>query len=183
MKSLITTTLMLVFVIANAATTTAQLPTATAEHKIFEMEEGDWDAAITMFMGPAGPFDPPQQSKGRESNRMIGDFWIVSDFSGNFEGLAFTGQGRFGYDVEQKKYVGSWIDSMSPHATKMIGTYDAATKTMTYETTGVGMGGVPTKGKNVVVYGDQDRTMTMYITAPGSDEMIKAMEIVYTKAH
>ena len=92
---------------------------------------------------------------------MIGDFWIVSDFSGDFEGMAFTGHGQFGYDAGKKKYVGTWIDSFSPNVTKMVGTYDADKKTMTYETSGVGMDGNPSKGKNVVVYGEDKRAMTM----------------------
>ncbi len=178
-----TLTIGLIFVFGTATTAMAQFPTASDEHKILKMEEGDWDATITMYMGPAGPYDPPQTSPGKESNRMIGDFWIVSDFNGNFEGMPFTGQGQFGYDAAGQQYVGSWIDSFTPSVTHMFGTYDAATKTMTYETSGMGMDGNPSKGKNVVVYeSDDKRTMTMYAAAPGTDEMIKVMEIAYTRA-
>ncbi len=172
----------LVFALGTATTVMAQFPIASDEHKILKMEEGKWDAAVTMFMGPAGPYDPPTKSKAKESNRMIGDFWIVSDFSGDFEGMKFTGHGQFGYDPAKKKYHGTWIDSFSPNVTKMVGTFDADKRTMTYETSGVGMDGNPSKGKNVVVYGDDTRTMTMYVAAPGTDEMIKVMEITYTRA-
>ena len=55
---------------------------------------------------------------------MIGDFWIVCDYTGSFEGLKFVGQGSFGYDAKKKKYVGTWIDSFSPNVTHMVGTYD-----------------------------------------------------------
>lgn len=160
----------------------AQFPTASKEHEILKLEEGTWDAEMTMFMGPEGPYDPPSKSKAKEVNRMIGDFWIVSDFKGSFDGMPFTGFGQFGYSAEKKKYVGTWIDSFNANATKMVGTYDAAKKTMTYETSGLGMDGNPTKGTNVVVYGKDKRTMTMYFAAPGSDEMVKVMEINYTRA-
>ncbi|MGI9517778.1 MAG: DUF1579 domain-containing protein [Pirellulaceae bacterium] len=179
-----TLTMGLMFVLGTATIVTAQFPTASEEHKILKQEEGDWDASITMYMGPAGPYDPPQTSPGKESNRMIGDFWIVSDFSGDFEGMPFTGLGQFGFDPAQQKYVGTWIDSFSPNATKMVGTYDAETRTMSYDTIGVGMDGNPSKGKNVVVYESEDkRTMTMYAAAPGTDDMIKVMDIVYTRSN
>jgi hypothetical protein len=53
---------------------------------------------------------------------------------------------------------------------------------MTYDTSSVGMDGSPSKGKNIVVYGTDKRTMTMYVAAPGTDDMIKVMEITYTRA-
>ncbi len=173
------------FVLAIGMTSSVlgQSPTASTEHEILKLEEGTWDATMTMFMGPAGPYDPPQKSKGKETNRMLGDFWLVSDFSGRFDGEPFEGRGQFGYDAEEKKYVGTWIDSTMPSAMKMEGTYDAETKTMTYETEGRGMEGNPYKGRNVVVYGKDERVMTMYAAAPGTDEMVKVMEVVYTKAN
>ena len=74
------------------------------------------------------------------------------------------------------------MDSFGPHPTKMVGTYDADSKTMTYETMGVGMDGKPMKGKNVVVYQSDDRRlMTMYMTFPGQDKMVKSMEIQYER--
>ena len=175
-------TMGLVFALGFVATTSAQFPSASKEHEVLKMEAGDWDAEVTMFMGPTGPYEQPHKSKGKESNRMLGDFWLVSDFSGDFEGLKFTGRGQFGYDASKKKYVGTWIDSFSPHVTKMAGTYDADKKTMTFETAGMGMDGKPSKGKNVVVYGKDKRTMTMFMAAPGTDKLIKMMEINYTRA-
>ena len=172
-----------IFVMGMVTTVAAQFPTASDEHKILKMDEGDWDAEITMFMGPAGPYDPPQKAPGRESNTMLGDFWVVSTFNGTFEGMPFTGRAQLGFDPAQQKYVGTWIDSFSPNPTHMLGTYDAASKTLTLDTTGVGMDGSESKGKNVVVYeSDDKRTMTMYAAAPGTDDMIKVMEITYTRA-
>ena len=66
------TTIGLICVFAIATNATAQFPTASDEHKVLKHEEGKWNAEVTMFMGPAGPIDPPQKSKGVESNRMIG---------------------------------------------------------------------------------------------------------------
>ena len=51
--------------------------------------------------------------------------------------MAFEGRGQFGYDPAKKKYVGTWIDSMSPTLRVLEGTYDAKTKTLTYKGDGV----------------------------------------------
>lgn len=171
-----------VCVLTIAATAGAQFPGASREHKLLKMEDGDWDAVVTMFMGPTGPYDPPVKSKAKESNRLLGDLWVVSDFKGDFAGMPFTGHAQLGYDPLEKKYVGTWIDSFTPGITTMSGTYDPNTKTMTFDTSTVGMDGKPAKGKNVVVYSDNKRVMTMYMTAPGSDEMVKTMQIEYTRA-
>jgi len=175
-------TLAILFFTGNFTTTYAQFPTPTEEHKILKKEEGEWTAKAKLFYGPAGPYDEPQESAASESNKMIGPFFITSDFKGSFGGMPFTGHGVFGYDVATKKYTGMWIDSFGSTPTKMTGTYDAATKTMTYDTTGVGMGGEPTKGKNVVVYkSDDTRVMTMYMQLPGQDKMAKMMELTYER--
>lgn len=165
-----------------ATTASAQLPTASKEHEILKMEVGQWDAQVSLFMGPEGPLDTPQKSKATETNRMVGDFWLVSDFQGEFGGVKFTGHGQFGFDPHQKKYVGAWIDSFNPSSMKMVGDYDAAKKTMTFQTSGVEMDGTPNKGKHVIVYGDDKRVMTMYYAAPDSGELVKVMEIIYTRA-
>ena len=45
---------------------------------------------------------------------MTGGLWVLSKFEGDFGGMKFEGRGQFGYDPIKKKYVGTWIDSMSP---------------------------------------------------------------------
>ena len=57
--------------------------------------------------------------------------WLVSKFEGKLGDMPFTGRGTTGYDPAEKKYVGTWIDSVSPYMTIMKGDYDPATKTLT----------------------------------------------------
>lgn len=161
----------------------AQEPAAAARgtddgHALLKMDEGVWNAKISMFMGPT-----PDVSEGREVNRLVGEYWLVSDFRGQIMGADFVGHGTFGFDEETGKHVGSWVDSMSPHAMHMMGTWDPATRTMSMESSGKGPDGAPVKGKSTVVYSEdfQTRTMTMFSQMPGSDEMTKTMEILYTK--
>jgi hypothetical protein len=107
------------------------VPKPTAEHKIVTSDEGTWDATIKMVRG--GPGAEPAISKGVEVNTVMpGGLWLLSRFEGSFGGMAFEGRGQFGYDTVQKKYVGTWIDSVSPTLSILEGTYDASTKTMTY---------------------------------------------------
>ena len=161
----------------------AQVPAASEHHKILKMEEGKWTATTKLYMGPTGVLETPAESTGTEENKMLGEFWLISNFDGFFGGMPFKGHGTFGYNAAKKRYVGTWVDSFNPASTQMYGTYDEATKTMTYETIGVGMDGGPAKGKNVVVYKDKDtRIMTMYMTMPGQKEMAKVMEIQYKRA-
>ena len=50
----------------------------------------------------------------RGQHSVTGGLWVASTFQGDFGGMTFEGRGQFGYDPAKKKYVGTWIDSMSP---------------------------------------------------------------------
>ncbi len=159
------------------------LPTPTAEHKILATEEGTWDATIKSYQN--GPESEPMISKGVEVNTVLtGGLWISSTFQGDFGGMKFEGRGQFGYDPAKKKYVGTWIDSMSTSLTILEGTYDAKTKTMTYTGDGV----CPIDGSKLAqkmvttTKADGSREFTFYITGtPTGGKEVKAMQVIYTK--
>ena len=141
---------------------------------------GTWTAEIKSF--PNGPDAEPVIGVGKETNRMLGDLWLISQFEGEISGVKFEGQGVFGFNPETKKYIGTWVDSMSPFMTTNTGTYDAASKTMTMEMTGRDPSGAEQKGKIVEVHPDENtRQFTMYGVLPGSEEMVKMMEAVYKR--
>lgn len=160
------------------------LPEPSAEHKLLHRDVGDWDATVKVWMGPDGKADPsvePQVSKGTETNRMLGMFWLLSTFKGDFGGMPFEGHAVNGYDSKKKKFVGSWTDSMTPFAMHMIGTYDKKSDSMTNVTKGIGMEGEEVTGKIVVKYEGKDkRLMTMYESQDGKD--VKSMEILYVRS-
>ena len=185
MKRLVTSVALLIAV-SIAATTFAQGPSPSPEHALLKKDVGTWDASMKMWMGPEGKADPsaqPMESKGVETNRMIGDFWVVGEFKGDFGGMPFEGHSTTGFNSQAKKFQGSWVDAMNPFATHMEGTYDEKTKTMTSLGKGMGMDGKETKTKTTVVYdGDNKRTMTMYDLKAGTDnDWLRSMEIVYTR--
>jgi hypothetical protein len=165
----------------------AQVESApSAEHKILKMDVGTWDCEMKMWMGADGTTDPnatPMISKGTEKNRMLGDFWLVSEFEADLGGMMFEGHATTGYDPSSKKFQGVWIDSMTPGATHMEGTYDAASKTMTSMMTKPMPDGSVQKTKSTVVYqGEDKRVMTMYELKAGTEnEWLRSMEISYTR--
>jgi Protein of unknown function (DUF1579) len=112
---------------------------------------------------------------------LAGGLWMVSKFEGEFSGSKFEGHGQFGYDANKGKYVGTWIDSMSPSMTLLEGSYDAATKTMTYTGEGVTPDGKTKYTQKMVTKMKEDgsRFFTLYMKMD-KDE-VKLMEVTYQK--
>jgi hypothetical protein len=138
-----------------------------------------------MKIYPQGPDGPAIESKGVETNRLMGNgMWLLSEYKGQIAGMAFEGHGTFGYDPHKKKYTGTWIDNMKPTMDTMQGDFDAETKTLTMLAESINPAtGQPEKMKNVGKFIDENtRTFTMYHPAPGSkDEWVKMMEMHYTR--
>jgi Protein of unknown function (DUF1579) len=157
-------------------------PQPSPEHKILSADVGIWDATIKTYMG--GPDSEPLVSKGVETNEaMLGGMWVLSRFEGSFGPAKFEGRGQFGYDPVKKKYVGTWIDSMSPSLSTLEGTYDAKSKTITY----VGDGYEPsrkskfTQKMETITKDDGSRVFSLYMKFEGETKETKFMEITYTK--
>jgi hypothetical protein len=154
------------------------LPKPGPEHALFKGAEGVWDAKVESWMAPGAP---PMVSAGTETNRVgCGGLCLITDFKGSFMKTPFYGHGTETYDQGKKKYVGSWVDSMSTGLSVSESTYDAATKTMTGTMEGPDMTGNVQKMKSVVEYKGGTRVFTMYMTGPDGKEA-PAMKITYTK--
>lgn len=147
------------------------------EHEVLNHEVGTWDAEVTMHLPGQ---DQPIESQGTETNKMVGKFWVVSDFKYEFMGQPMGGHGTFGFDPSSGKYVGSWMGSDNPYVIHMVGEYDEKTRKMTYQMEGKDQTGGPMKGKIVNTYVDDDhKTFEMFFDIGG--EMTKLMEVKYTK--
>jgi hypothetical protein len=91
---------------------------------------------------------------------------------------------QLGYDPIKKKYVGTWIDTISPFLQTMEGTYDEKTKTSTMMATGVDMAtGKESKSKMVTRHVSADeRVFEMMMPVEGKEnEWWKMMEVKYTR--
>jgi hypothetical protein len=159
-----------------------ELPKPSEQHELLSKLVGVWDIEVDFY--PAGPSGPKMTSKAKETNKMLGDFFVISEFEGEIGGLPFKGHGTTGFDPTEKKYVGTWCDSMGPYIMNMKGTLDEKTHTLTfeYESTDPATG-QKVKSKNVDKMVDNDtRTFEMYSAVPGSKEMVKMMEARYKRA-
>ena len=157
-------------------------PKPSAEHQILAADAGTWDATIKSYMG--GPDSDPLVSKGVEVNEVLtGGLWVLSRFEGSFGPAKFEGRGQFGFDPAKKKYVGSWIDSMSPSLSILEGTYDAKTKTMSYVGDGYDPSSKAKYTQRMVTTSKDDgtRVFTLFMKFEGDQAEAKFMEITYTK--
>jgi hypothetical protein len=156
------------------------VPKPLPEHEILQKDVGTWDATIKSWDKPDGE---PMESKAVEKNELLpGGYWLLSRFDGSFGDFKFTGIGQFGYDPHQKKYIGTWIDNMSPYLMLTKADYDPATQTMT------GTGETREPGTNKVVttrsvsrhVDDNTRWFAMYTKGDDGKEW-KMMEITYKR--
>ena len=155
------------------------IPKPGPEHEILKKDVGVWDATVETMMAPGGK---PNVSKGVETNTLLGDgLWLIQDFRGEFAGTPFQGHGIAGYDPSKKKYVGTWVDSMSTGLSTTEGTYDPKTKTMTARFEGLGPDGTLTKMRTTSEWKDANtRVFTMYSPA-GQGEEFAMMKITYKR--
>jgi hypothetical protein len=165
--------------VMSAAVASAQAPPQPQrEHQEMAREAGVWTATTKMWMDPSAE---PEVGQATETNTMLGNMWLVSKFEGEFGGMPFTGHCQIGYDPAEKKYIGTWIDTMSPYLMTMEGEYNSADHTLTMVTKGRDfMTNEICQGKNVTKYVDDDhKTFTMY--QKKGDEYNKTLEIEYTR--
>jgi hypothetical protein len=153
------------------------IPKAGPEHAVLKQQEGVWDATVESLMAPGAA---PIVSTGVETNTLMGGLWLVTDFKGEFMGTPFLGHGMLGYDSSKKKYVSTWVDSMSVGLQVGESTFDAAKKTMAGSIEGPDMTGKLTKMTSVVEWKDAD-TRVFTMTMPGADGKLVTMRITYKR--
>jgi hypothetical protein len=136
------------------------MPQPGPEHELLKKDVGTWDATVEMTMAPGAA---PTVSKGTEVVTMLGGFWQLSEFKSELMGQPFEGRGTVGFDPAKKKYVGTWVDTMTPGYATVEGTYDAATKTLTATMDGPGPTGERVQMKETTEWkADGTRVFTMH---------------------
>jgi len=116
-----------------AAQEVPQFPSPQKEHEWLQQFAGDWETHSKAMMGP----DQPEiKCEGAIHSRMLGGFWIVSEMKSEAMGMAMNGVQTIGYDAKKKKYVGTWVDSMSDHMWRYEGSVDESGKILTLEAEG-----------------------------------------------
>ena len=149
-------------------------------HKKLEAVVGTFDAKVKTWMDPS---KPPEESTGTSENTwVLGNRYIQMKYQGTMMGQPFTGMGYQGYDNVTKKYVGTWMDTMSTGIMMTTGHADQSGKTMTM----TGSAADPVSGKmmklteKITVKDNDHHSFEMW--APGPDgKPVKMMEIEYTR--
>src|SRR5687768_11690315 len=116
-----------------AAQDAPPVPVPQKEHQWLQQFVGEWTAEGQAFMAPG---QPPVKVTGTESVRALGGLWIVAESKSRMMEMPFTGLLTLGYDAEKKKFVGTWVDSVSGYLWTYEGTLDPTGKVLTLETEG-----------------------------------------------
>jgi hypothetical protein len=95
--------------------------------------------------------------------------------------MEFKGTATEGYDNAKKKFVSSWIDNMGTGIMLMEGTYDPATKTVTYLGEEQPVPGMKIKVRQTITYADKDHHSMEFFEVHGGAE-VKVMAIDYIRS-
>jgi hypothetical protein len=156
-------------------------------HKLLANGVGTWTYTVKFWMSPDAP---PMESSGTAVAReVMGGRYFITDHSGKMQmpgpdgklmDAEFKGMSVEGYDNAKKKFVSSWIDNMGTGIMNSEGTYDAASKTLTYRAEYEPMPGMKTKVRETVKLTDKDHHAFEFFEDRGGKE-VKTMEIHYTR--
>ncbi len=148
-----------------------EMPGPTAEHKqLVEQGAGEWEGTLTLLESGAPDVTVP----AKETNVAIGGFWIHSRFESTVMGMPFTGTAISGYDENKKKYVGTWVDSMSSYLAIMEGAMDAKGEKLIMHWQAPNMTGAMAPHRSVTVHTKDSYTTTFFI---GEGDGVKSMEL------
>jgi hypothetical protein len=147
-------------------------------HKKLEPLVGEWTFSASFMMDPNGP---PQEMTGASTRKWLMDGRFMQDDAQGV-GMPFKGLGINGYDNAMKKYVSTWVDSMTTSITYSIGDVDASGKVFTYHREEFNpIYNQRVQARDVITIVDNDHhTMEFYSVPPGGKEL-KTGTIKYTR--
>jgi hypothetical protein len=148
-----------------------------APHKLLESMAGSWDTKMKSWMEPG---QQPFESTGTCEQKMIlGGRYLHQEFNGDMMGTPFKGIGISGYDNHIKKYVSTWIDSMSTSIFYFEGEADG--KTIIEECSHDDPVKGPMTWRSVTrILDENTHVFEMYGAQAGGKEE-KMLEITYTR--
>jgi hypothetical protein len=128
-----------ILAVSHATMASAQEPRfdiAQPEHALLERFAGEWE--FERLSVPAEGSEPETLGAGTISAAMVGDFFVFSHWSGNIYGSDYKALQALGYDIEQAKYTGYWVDSFISFRWELSGTIDEGSRELTLTTRGPG---------------------------------------------
>ena len=149
------------------------------ELEVLKAYIGVWDAEIEVW--PAGTDSPSTTFKGVETNRPYGEYWIASDFDSEFMGQTMKIHSIVGYDLDQKKLVGTVIDH-APYAARMTGDYDVNSKTVRWKMEAKDTNGKPMVQKTLITHKNaNERMLVLMVPGKKKNDFTKFMQIRFVK--
>jgi hypothetical protein len=104
------------------------------EHQLLERLAGEW--RFERQSVPMDGSDPHTLGAGLIRAEMVGDFFVVSRWSGELYGASYEAYQSLGYDIEQEQYSGHWLDSFMSYCWELIGSVDEESQELTLTTSG-----------------------------------------------
>lgn len=155
------------------------------EHERLKEFAGEWDAEVKLSQ----PDGSTSTTKGVMHAKMIlGDRYLQLNYEGQMDmgpqlgKFPFHGMGIGGYDKGKKKYTSVWIDEMSTGMMVTEGSVDAKGVLTTDGTMIDPISGQPMKVREVSSAVDKDHhKYELHMSEPGSPNLLKMMEISYTR--
>lgn len=130
----------------------------------------------------AGEDGKPVTSTGTSVRKSpLGGFWLIDNFQATLMGAPFRGQGTTGYDPVKKKYVGTWVDSMTPSLMIIEGNYDKTGKILTMEGMGLGYDGQPALTRLVTTEKDNNTHIFEMLMKMPDGKFMNSMTITYKR--
>jgi len=159
-------------------------------HKLLADTVGSWTYTIKYWANPDPSAAPMESTGATDTKPAMGGRYFISNTGGKMQmpgpdgkmtDMEFKGMSIEGYDNVKKKYVSSWIDNMGTGIVISEGTFDAATKTITYLSEYEPFPGMKTKVRQTVKYSDNDHH-TMEFSEQRGGQFVKTMEMAFTRS-
>lgn len=167
--------------VAFVTTTSAAEPQSGQPSAWLKQLAGEWKTEAEVIV----PGQKSITAKGTESARMLGQNWLIVEGKAELGGMPFSSLQTLGYDPQAKKYVGTWVDSLSSYMWKYEGTLDESGRMLTLTTRGPcpQKNGELANVREVLEIVDKDqKTFTSYVEmAPGKWEKMVTVEAVRAK--
>jgi hypothetical protein len=117
-----------------AAVDKPTLDAVQPEHKLLERFAGEWQFEKLSVADEGSK--PENLGSGTISAELVGGFFVVSRWSGKVFGADYKAVQSLGYDIEQKKYTGNWIDTTMSYRWELSGAVDEKTQELTITASG-----------------------------------------------
>ncbi len=151
-------------------------------HKYLQPLVGKWTTATRYRFGKEAPWT---KSTGvSETKWAMGGRYIIEHFKSHSKEMPFEGMGTTGYDKTKKKYISTWIDSMSTTLMMSTGTINDSHKVITfYATYDDPFTGQKNKQQKTTLTILNENKIVMEMYERGQDgEWFMNLEVVYTRA-